>query len=89
MRTLNKFMKALAMIPVHLLMLAYSGFLSVLTTSPIVIVVCSIISAVSGLPEIMVSKFWLVYLIATIPLTVIYFILIETDRIKEVPLFFT
>lgn len=83
MRALNKLMKAIAMIPVHLILLAYSWFLSFLTVAPLLVIVCCVISMVSKLPEVMSEAFWFVSLLATVPLTVIYFILIETDKIKD------
>lgn len=83
MRVLNKFIKAIAMIPVHLIILLYSWFLSFITTAPIIIFVCCIMSIISTLPKILLDKFYLAYLIATVPFTIVYFILIETDRIKD------
>ena len=83
MRAFNKFMKALAMIPVHLILLVYSWFLSFVTTAPFMVIVCCIMSLVSRLPEVLTDKFHLVYLIVTVPFTIAYFILIETDRIKD------
>lgn len=83
MRAFNKFMKALAMIPVHLILLVYSWFLSFVTTAPIMVIVCCIMSLVSRLSEVLTDRFHLVYLIVTVPFTIAYFILIETDRIKD------
>ena len=83
MRAFNKFMKALVMIPVHLILLVYSWFLSFVTTAPFMVIVCCIMSLVSRLPEVLTDKFHLAYLIVTVPFTIAYFILIETDRIKD------
>ena len=82
MRALNKFMKAIAMIPVHLIVLIYSWILSFITTAVIVAAVGFIWSLFAALPAVLI-KFWLFYLIATIPLTLVFFIVIETDRVKE------
>ena len=83
MRTLNKFMKAIAMIPVHLVVLIYSWILSFVVTAVIAVAVGFIWSLFTALPASVLTKFWLIYLIATIPLTLVFFIVIETDRVKE------
>ena len=83
MRALNKFMKAIAMIPVHLIVLIYSWILSFITTAVIVAAVGFVWSLFTALPSAVLTKFWLIYLIATIPFTLVFFIVIETDRVKE------
>ena len=83
MRALNKFMKAIAMIPIHLLVLLYSWILSFIATAVIAAAVGFIWSLFTALPAAVLAKFWLIYLIATIPFTLIFFIVIETDRVKE------
>ena len=83
MRALNKFMKAIAMIPIHLLILLYSWILSFAATAVIIAAVGFIWSLFTALPTAVLTKFWLIYLIATIPLTLVFFIVIETDRVKE------
>lgn len=83
MRALNKFMKAIAMIPIHLLVLLYSWILSFITTSVITAAVGFIWSLFTALPAAVLTEFWLIYLIATIPFTLVFFILTETDRVKE------
>lgn len=83
MRALNKFMKAIAMIPIHLLVLLYSWILSFAATAVITAAVGFIWSLFTALPAAVLTKFWLIYLIATIPFTLIFFIMIETDRVKE------
>lgn len=83
MRALNKFMKAIAMIPIHLLVLLYSWVLSFAATAVIAAAVGFIWSLFTALPAAVLTEFWLIYLIATIPLTLVFFIMIETDRVKE------
>lgn len=83
MRALNKFMKAIAMIPIHLLVLLYSWILSFAATAVIAAAIGFIWSLFTALPAAVLTKFWLIYLIATIPFTLIFFIVIETDRVKE------
>ena len=83
MRALNKFMKAIAMIPVHLVVLIYSWVLSFIATAVIAVAVGFIWNLFTALPAAVLTKFWLIYLIATIPLTLVFFIVIETDRVKE------
>lgn len=83
MRVLNKFMKVIAMIPIHLLILIYSWILSFIATSVITAAIGFIWSLLAALPAAVLTEFWLIYLIATIPLTLVFFIGIETDRVKE------
>ena len=83
MRALNKFMKAIAMIPIHLLVLIYSWILSFIATAGIAVAVGFIWSLLTALPAAVLTEFWLIYLIATLPLTLVFFIMIETDRVKE------
>ena len=83
MRALNKFMKAIAMIPVHLIVLIYSWILSFITTAVIVAAIGFIWNLFTSLPAALLIKFWLIYLITTIPLTLVFFIVIETGRVKE------
>ena len=83
MRALNKFMKAIAMIPVHLIVLIYSWILSFIATAVIVAVIGFIWNLFTALPAALLIKFWLIYLITTVPLTLVFFIVIETGRVKE------
>ena len=83
MRAFNKFMKAIAMIPVHLVVLIYSWILSFVVTAVIATAVGFIWNLFTALPAAVLTKFWLIYLIATIPLTLVFFIVIETGRVKE------
>ena len=83
MRALNKFMKAIAMIPIHLLVLLYSWVLSFAATAVIAAAVGFIWSLLTALPAAVLTEFWLIYLIATIPFTLVFFVVIETDRVKE------
>ena len=83
MRALNKLMKAIAVIPIHLLVLLYSWVMSFAAIAVIVAAIGFIWSLLTALPEAVLTKFWLIYLIATIPLTLVFFIVIETDRVKE------
>lgn len=83
MRVLNKFMKAIAMIPVHLVVLIYSWILSFITTAVIAAAIGFIWSLLTALPAAVLTKFWLIYLITTVPLTLVFFIVIETGRVKE------
>lgn len=84
MRILNKFLKVIAMIPIHLLVLLYSWIISFATTSVIATLIGFIWSLFAPLPAILLTKFALVYLLATVPFTLIFFIIIETGRVREV-----
>lgn len=78
MRT--KFLKILALIPVHLLALLYSWVLSLQVTAGVIIAVGVIWSIFAALPAMILTKLWLLYLIAAIPLTLTFFILIELKK---------
>lgn len=76
----NKFLKILMLIPVHLLALLYSWILSFFATAGVVIVVGVIWSIFATLPAMILTKLWLLYLVAMIPLTLTFFILIELKK---------
>ena len=76
----NKFLKILALIPVHLLALLYSWILSFFVTAGVIIAIGVTWSIFATLPAMILTKLWLLYLIATVPLTLTFFILIELKK---------
>lgn len=76
----NKFLRILMLIPVHMLVLLYSWILSFFATAGVVIAVGVIWSIFAVLPAMILTKLWLLYLVAMIPLTLTFFILIELKK---------
>ena len=74
MLILNKFIKCMAKVPVHLLVLLYSWVYSFLATAILIFVIWSIFAA---LPVLLLTKYWAIVLVATIPLTLVFFVIIE------------
>ena len=73
----------MAKVPVHLLVLLYSWVYSFLATAILATAVFSIWSIFASLPVLFLTKYWAIYLIATIPLTIVFFIIIEIDHFAE------
>lgn len=80
---LNKFIKCLAKVPVHMLVLLYSWLYSILATAILTTITFVIWSIFATLPVWFLTKFWAIYLIATIPLTIVFFFIIEIDHFAE------
>jgi len=76
MRLVNRFFKLIAYIGVYLLALIQSYLLSLIATPVCLCIACSVVSAFKALPEVVLTHFGLVYLVSSIPLAVIFFILI-------------
>ena len=77
---MNRFLKILVLIPVHLLALLYSWILSFFATAGVIITIGVIWSIFAVLPAMILTKLWLLYLVATVPLTLTFFILIELKK---------
>lgn len=79
----NKFIKKLGMLGIHLLVLFSSWLLSFITTSFPASLFCFVMSIVKTVPQSVADNYWKLYLIGTIPLTVVFFILIERGKDDE------
>ena len=77
----NRFLKILALIPVHLLALLYSWILSFFATAILATAVFGIWSIFAALPVMFLTKYWAILLTATIPLTIVFFVIIEIDYV--------
>ena len=77
--TLNKFIRCMAKIPVHMLVLLYSWLYSFLATAILSTIVFVIWSIFATLPVIFLTKYWAILLAATIPLTLVFFFIIELE----------
>ena len=81
--SLNKFLKCMAKIPVHLLVLLYSWVYSFLATSILATAVFGIWSIFAALPVMFLAEYWAILLTATIPLTIVFFAIIEIDDLSR------
>ena len=76
---LNKFIKCMAKVPVHLLVLLYSWVYSFLATAILATAVFGTWSIFASLPVMFLTKYWAILLTATIPLTLVFFVIIEFE----------
>lgn len=84
MSVLNKSVKGVANLITHIGVAIYLYLMSMLITSPILTVTLMIISIVTKtLPDCVITKFWLVFLISAIPLWIVLAIALISDRKKE------
>ena len=83
MRWLNNTVKFFGLLGVHLLTFVRSYIMSLVFSSPIICVALVIISVVyKGFPKVINERFWLFYIVMAVPLSIVFFILIETDVVK-------
>ena len=80
---LNKICKAFAKLFVYLLCLVQCFGISFIFTGALFSIVLSVWSVFAVLPSILLCKYYLVMLIASLPLTLIFFIVVSLDLVKE------
>lgn len=80
---LNKICKAFAKLFVYLLCLVQCFGISFIFTGALFSIVLSIWSIFAVLPSILLCKYYLIMLIASLPLTLIFFIVVSLDLVKE------
>lgn len=80
---LNKICKAFAKLFVYLLCLVQCFGISFIFTGALFSIVLSVWSIFAVLPSILLCKYYLVMLIASLPLTLIFFIVVSLDLVKE------
>lgn len=80
----NKIVKVIAAASLQLYVFLICYLLALLSVSPIICIILSLISGVlNNIPEICSTKFWLVFLVSAIPLAIIYFIGVKIDQKKK------
>ena len=79
MKAVNKVFKFFGYVAVYLITFLHCYFMSLLASGSLLSIVCAILSIVMKLPAILTERFWLVYLTASIPIAVIFFIIVVTD----------
>lgn len=80
---LNSFLKVIAKTLVHLFCLFECILLGIIFSSAVFSVVMAVWSIISRIPVIIADRYWLVLLIASIPLTVVFFVIVELDLVKK------
>ena len=80
---LNKICKFFAKLFVYLLCLVQCFGISFIFTGASFSIVLSVWSIFAVLPSILLCKYYLVMLIASLPLTLIFFIVVSLDLVKE------
>lgn len=83
MLLLNKICKAFAKLFVYLLCLVQCFGISFIFTGALFSTVLSVWSIFAVLPSILLCKYYLILLIASLPLTLIFFIVVSLDLVKE------
>lgn len=79
MKAVNKIFKFFGYVAVYLITFLHCYFMSLLASGSLLSIVCAILSIIMKLPEIITERFWLVYLAASIPIAVVFFILVVID----------
>lgn len=79
MKAVNKVFKFFGYVVVYMITFLHCYFMSLLASGSLLSIVCAILSIIMKLPAILTERFWLVYLTASIPIAVIFFIIVVTD----------
>lgn len=79
---MNKIIRFLGYLGVYIMTLGQSYFASLAVTGTILSVFCSFASVFGKLPRIMEKQFWTVYLISSIPLAIVFFIIVVVNAHK-------
>lgn len=79
MRLFNKAIKGFLYICIQLWLIVQVYLLGILTTGCILSVAMAILSAVNIIPAILIYRFWLVLLVGSIPLGIVYYCIVIFD----------
>ena len=79
MRLFNKAIKGFFYVLIQLWLIVQVYLLGVLTTGCILSVAMAILSAVNFIPAILIYRFWLVLLVGSIPLGIVYYCIVIFD----------
>lgn len=83
MRFLNKTVKGVLYALIYLWTLIQTYILSLIVTGCLLCIAVAILSFVGNIPAILLFKFWLVLLVGSIPLCIIFYIMVLTDFITR------
>lgn len=79
MLNLNKMFRKFMLLLIHTVTLLEMYLLSVITTGAILSVVFSVWSLIEPLPLFVSTNYWTVLLLASVPLCIVYFVIVELD----------
>lgn len=79
MLNLNKMFRKFMLLLIHTFTLLEMYLLSVITTGAIISVVFSVWSLIKPLPLFVRTNYWAVLLLASVPLCIVYFVIVELD----------
>lgn len=83
MSLFNRFFKTIFYVLIYAWTLIQSYLISSAITSIALSLIMAITSAIGKVPNIMIDKFWLVLIISSIPLGIIFFLMIVFDFVKR------
>lgn len=83
MSLFNKFFKTIFYVLIYAWTLIQSYLISSAITSIALSLIMAITSATGKVPTIMIEKFWLVLIISSIPLGIVFFLMIIFDFVKR------
>ncbi len=83
MRWLNKTIKGFAYMLIQVWLLIQTYILSLIVTGCLLCMAVAILSFVGNVPSILLFKFWLVLLVGSIPLFIVFYIMVLTDFITR------
>lgn len=83
MSLFNRFFKTIFYVLIYAWTLIQSYLISSAITSIALSLIMAITSAIGKVPNIMVDKFWLVLIISSIPLGIVFFLMVIFDFLKR------
>lgn len=83
MRLLNRTVKGILYTFAYLWTLIQTYILSLIVTGCLLCMAVAILSFVGNVPAILLFKFWLVLLVGSIPLCIVFYIMVLTDFITR------
>ena len=83
MSLFNRFFKTIFYVLIYAWTLIQSYLISSAITSIALSLIMAITSAIGKVPTIMIEKFWLILIISSIPLGVVFFLMIIFDFVKR------
>ena len=74
----NKLFKFLGYVVIYAITFLQCYCMSLLVSGALLSMYSAILSIVTGLPKIFIERFWLIYLLASIPIAIVFFITVIT-----------
>lgn len=83
MSLFNKFFKTILYVLIYAWAFIQSYLIGATITSVALSLIMAVTSAIGKVPTLMIEKFWLVLIISSIPLGIIFFLMVIFDFIKR------